>query len=201
MRNVRVLEAHHFELGAISPVCGKVLQVRPCRPILIHILCVPRLRLPPLPPLPDDHQAMVQRSPRSCQRQSRLVCRRVHQHRLVIPHKQWWIRRVPGGSEFELHHAIPRSGLAVSHEGEGQDGHHQDGTAAWGRWEGGVGHQEPNGRLHVDPLREKGHGRGSKVSPGFRLAGQAIDGPYQCAKADARVPRGSATAQVGHGQH
>jgi len=148
-------------LGAIRPICRATLQVCARRPIIRHLFRFPDLVIPPLPPLAHHHQAMVERSARSRQCQGRFVWRRI---RWIVP-LGWQLCRVPGGPKLELHYAVPRAWSAVRHEGEGQDGDHEDGAAAGSGWKGCQRDQESDGHLYVDQICPKGDGRGPEVSP------------------------------------
>lgn len=103
-------------LGAICSVRRTVFQISSCRPLFFHLLRIPCIFLSPIPPFTGYNQAMVKRSPRSRQRQSRL--KHLLQRRWIS--RGWWRRfsRVFGGSEHELYHAVSRAGPALSHQGE-----------------------------------------------------------------------------------
>lgn len=99
---------------------------------------------------------MVQRSPGSRQRKSRI--------QLELRYRWWlhvvrWTSGLQCSGQLELHYAVPCAWSAVLDARKGPDGGDEDGSAVWrGGEERELDRQEPHGDLHVDPLREKGHG-------------------------------------------
>lgn len=100
---------------------GAVLQSRHRRPQFFHFVSRSRVIVSPSSDFTRRHQAMGERGTRGYQQQ-------VTRRRLWRVKSTW----IPGCPEFERHHTVPCSGIAVPDSSRGSNGRDQDDPAIVG---------------------------------------------------------------------